>query len=534
MFTRTTHHFATALVVAALAAPGCGKPKGETTPPDATPPADNGPPVAAKPTRVYQDPPPPTEPRDVQFPDLQKITTKNGLEIYVVENHEVPLITAQLVIKAGTMDDEQLAEMTASMLGEGTKTRAKAKIDQEIEFVGGSLGAGAGIHDTSVFSQVLKRDIKLALTLMADEVMNPAFPADALTKLKDKAKTGLKAMKSNSDVLADHLFQMAAYPAGHPYGRPIPSEAQIDAVTVDAVKKFHDTFYRSNNAYLILSGDITVPEAEKLGNEVFGKWKPIEGNAPINPLNGFKSYKHPPKLIVHLVNRPGSAQSDIRVGNLALARKNPEWIKLDLASDILGGGSTGRLFLDVREEKGLTYGIYTKMEPGVAPGTWRIWTKTKTATTGEMLKAIFGHIKKMRDEDVTAKEFEDVTREAIGSFPLSIETADQVAGRVRTILTYGLPNDYYKTYRDEVRKAQLADMKTMSRKFMNDVPVVVVVGRADKTEQQIKDALPDATIVHYDTDLNCIEKDTTFCAANKADLAAAPATAPAPAPAPAK
>jgi predicted Zn-dependent peptidase len=420
------------------------------------------------------------------------------------------------------------------MLGEGTKTRTKAKIDEEIEFVGGSLGAGAGIHDTSVFAQVLKRDVKLALTLMADEVINPSFPPDALSKLKDKAKTGLKAAKSQSDVLADHLFQMAAYPAGHPYGRPLPTEAQIDAVTVDAIKAFHNQFYRSNNAYLILSGDITVPEAQKLGDEVFAKWKPIEGAAPANPLNGFKEYKHPPKLIVHLVNRPGSAQSDIRIGNLALARKHPDWIKLDLASDILGGGSNGRLFLDIREDKGLTYGIYTRMDPGQAPGTWRIWTKTKTDKTGEMLKAVFGHIKKIRDEDVTSKEFEDVTREAIGSFPLSIETADQVAGRVRTILTYGLSPDYYKTYRDEVRKAQLPEMKTMARKYINDVPVVVVVGRTDKIEGQIKSALPDAVIVHYDTDLKCVEKDPTYCAANKADLAAAPAAPAAPAPAPAK
>jgi zinc protease len=511
----TTVRLATALSLAGALA--CGKKTEDTKPPDTTPPPTEQPPpvVDNTPKRVYQDPPPPTEPRQVQFPDLQKIVTKNGLEVYVVENHEVPLVSAQLVIKAGTMDDEQLAEMTASMLAEGTKTRTKAKIDEEIEFVGGSLGAGAGTHDTSVYSQVLKRDVKLALTLMADEVLNPAFPADALAKLKDRAKTGLKAMKSNPDVLADQLFDMAAYPAGHPYGRPLPTEKQIDAVTVDALKQFHDRFYRSNNAYLILSGDITVAEATKLAEDVFGKWKPIEGNVPPNPLNGFKEYKHPGKLVVHLVDRPGSAQSEVRVGNLALARKHPDWIKLDLASDILGGGSNGRLFLDIREEKGLTYGIYTKMEPGQAPGTWRIWTKTKTKTTGDMLKAVFGHIKKIRDEDVTEKEFEDVTREAIGSFPLSIETADQVAGRVRTILTYGLPNDYYKTYRDEVRKANIADMKAMARKYINDVPVVVVVGRKDKVESQIKEAMPDAVIVNYDTDLKCLEKDTTFCAKNQ-------------------
>ncbi|HEY8376887.1 MAG TPA: pitrilysin family protein, partial [Nannocystis sp.] len=460
----------------------------------------------------------------VQFPDLQKVTLNNGLEIYVVENHEVPLISAHLVIRAGTMDDEQLAEFTASMLGEGTKTRSKAKIDEEIEFVGASLGAEADIHDTSVYTTVLTRDIKLALTLIADEVMNPVFPAEALDKLKDKAKAALQVAKSNSDVLADHLFKMVAYPGGHPYGRPLATEAQIDAVTVDALKQFHDKFYRSNNSYLILAGDITVPEAQKLGEQVFGKWKPLDGDPPPHPLNAFKKYQHPPKLIVHLVNRPGSAQSDIRVGNLSLARKHPDWIKLELASDILGGGSTGRLFLDIREEKGLTYGIYTAMDPGLAPGTWKIWTKTKTATTGEMLTAIFDHIKKMRDEDVTRQEFEDTTRKKIGSFPLSIETAQQIASRVHTILTYGLPPDYYKTYRDEVRKAQLPEMKVIAGKYMNAVPIVVVVGRADKVESQIKSALPDAVIVHYDSDLRCIEKDQTYCAANRPE-GAAPAAA---------
>ncbi len=513
MFTRTTTRpLASFTLLAVLAA--CGK-QVETKPPEPTPPPVEEPkPIVEAPKRVYQDPPTPTEPRQVQFPDLQKIVTKSGLEVYVVENHEVPLISAQLVIKAGTMDDEQLAEMTASMLGEGTKSRTKAKIDEEIEFVGGSLGAGASVHDTSVFTQVLKRDIKLALTLMADEVMNPAFPTDALTKLKDKAKTALKAAKSNSDMLADQLFDMIAYPAGHPYGRPLPTEAQIDAVSVDALKGFHGKFYGPNNAYLLLSGDVTVAEAQKLAEDVFGKWKPLSGQLPDHPLNGFREYKHAPKLLVHLVDRPGSAQSDIRVGNLALARKHPDWIKLELASDVLGGGSTGRLFLDVREEKGLTYGIYTKLASGQAPGAWEIWTKTKTKTTGEMLTAIFGHIKKIRDEDVTPKEFEDVTREAIGSFPLTIETAGQIAGRVRTILTYGLKPDYYKTYRDEVRAAQIGDLKTMARRYISNTPIVVVVGRADKVESQIKEALPTATIVHYDQDLKCLEKDTTFCAAN--------------------
>lgn len=516
-----------ALLVGSFAVAAC-KPKVEPKPPEPAPAPEPTPePVVEAPKRIYQDPPPPSEPRPVQFPDLQKFTTRNGIDVYVVENHEVPLVNAQLVIRAGTMDDEQLAQMTASMLAEGTKTRTKAKIDEEIEFVGGSLGAGAGTHDTSVYAEVLKKDLKLALTLMADEVINPAFPKEALDKLKEKAKAGLKTAKGNPDHLADTMFGMAAYPEGHPYGRPLETDGQIDAISLDAVKKFHDDFYRSNNAFLILSGDVTTAEAQALVEPTFGKWKPIAGTAPVNPLNGFRAYPLPKQLVVHLVDRPGSAQSEIRVGNLALARKHPDWVKFQLASDILGGGSTGRLFLDVREKQGLTYGVYARMQPGQAPGTWSIWTKTKTSTTDKMLTALFGHITAMRDTDVTEKEFDEAVTESIGSFPLALETADQVASRVRTILTFGLAPDYWKTYRDEVRKVQLADIKAMSSKYMHQIPVVVVVGRADKVESQIKTALPNATIVKYNADLECIEQtNKALCAANKAKP---PGAAPAPA-----
>lgn len=496
-----------AAMLGIASAPACGK-KQETVVPTPEPEPEPPPPVVEAPKRVYQDPPAAAEPRPVAFPDLQNFTTPNGLQVYVVENHEVPLVSAQLVIRAGDMDDRLLAGMTASMLGEGTKKRKKAAIDEAIEQVGGSLSASSNTHDTSVSSWVLKRDLGLALELMADEVQNPAFPADALDKLKKAEKTGLKAAKSDPGTLADTLFGMVVYPGGHPYGRPLPTEAEIDGITLDAVKKFHDTFYRSNNAYLILSGDITRAEAEPLVQKHLGKWKHIEGKAPENPLNAFKaeSYRHPDKLVVHLVDRPGSAQTEIRVGNLALARKHPDWAKFEIASTILGGGSTGRLFLDIREDKGLTYGIYSQIKPGQAPGTWRIWTKTKTKTTGEMLTAIFGHIAKIRGEAASDEEMKDALNQTVGSFPLELETAQQIAGKVRTILTFGLPQDYYKTYRDVVLTVNTDDVQAMAKKYMLSQPHIVVVGTGKKIESQIEEALPGAEIVHYDTDLNRTDK----------------------------
>ena len=503
--TRITRTLTCAIALTFASQSGCKPKQEETVVPEPEPaPAPAPVAVAEPPQREYMDPPPPSEPRPVQFPEIQSFTTSNGLQVYIVENHEVPLVTAHLVIRAGSMDDEFLADMTASMLAEGTKKRKKAKIDAAIEQVGSSLSAGAGIHDTSVYSRVLKRDLALALDLMADEVQNAAFPADALKKLKEQQKTGLKAAKSDPGTLADTLFNMVAYPEGHPYGRPLPTDAQIDAITVETIKGFYNTFYRSNNAYLILSGDINQAEAEPLVKKYLGKWKHLQGTAPQNPLNAFKAeqYRHPSKLVVHLVDRPGSAQAEIRIGNLALARKHPDWEKFEIASAILGGGSNGRLFRDVREDKGLAYGVYSKIQPGQAPGTWQIWTKTKSKKTSEMLTALFGHISKMRDEAVTDDELSDAINQEVGSFPLGIETPNQIAGKVRNILTYGLANDYYRVYRDEVLKVSKDDVRTMATKYMLTVPHIVIVGTAKKIEPLIQEALPSAEIIHYDTDLN--------------------------------
>jgi zinc protease len=299
------------------------------------------------------------------------------------------------------------------------------------------------------------------------------------------------------------LFDMVAYPDGHPYGRPFATDAQIDAITVADLKKFHDTFYRSNNGFLILAGDITQKEAEPLVKRAFAPWKPVAAEAlPPNPLNQHKQYDLPRDLTVHLVDRPGSAQSEIIVGNLAVARNHPDWAKLQVANTILGDDASGRLFLDIREEKGLTYGIYSAISDGQAPGTFAISTRTRTNSTGEMLAAIFGHIKRMRNEAPAQAEFDAVVRKMLGSFPLEIETSDQIAERLREALVYDLPTDYWRVYRDQLGAVKPADVKDVARKYVHPIPHVVVVGRADKVEKQIKQVFPKAKIFKDDGELH--------------------------------
>lgn len=500
--------FGVVVLSVGLLVSACKKPATETQTPQSSQQAAQATEKPAATTQKYMDPPPASEPKPVQFPEVKQFyVDRNKLAVYVVENHEVPLVNVRLVVNAGQMDDRYLADMTASMLGEGTKKRSKAQLDEAIESVGAQISANAGTHNTYISTTVLKPNVELALALMADEVMNPAFPEDALAKVKEQTKASIKMMRSNPDVLANVLFDMIAYPEGHPYGQPLPKEADIEAISKKQLSDFHQRFYRSNNAFLILSGDITVDEAKRLvaSSKAFGPWKPFEKQEdfPPNPLNRFekKDYQLPQKLTVHLVDRPASAQSEIRVGNLAMSRRHEDWLKLKLASDILGGGASGRLFRDLREEKGLTYGIYSGVSSGQAPGTWQISTNTQTSKTGEMLQGIFAHIEEMRNKQPSEEEFTDTIQQTTGSFPLEIETPQQVASKVYHILTFGLPQDYYQTYRDKVRAIKREEMKSTAETYMRNIPVVVVVGKAAKIEPLIKEALPQASIIKYNQDL---------------------------------
>lgn len=463
--------------------------------------AESGPPAKA-----YPDPPAPGPRKAVNFPDVDTFTASNGLPVHVVENHEVPTVTAQLVVRAGSMDAEFIAPFTIAMLGEGTTTRSKAKIDEAIEFVGGQLGSGGGVHTSTVWSHVLASDAKLALVLMADEVMNPLFPPAALEKLKQQAKTSLSFAKSQPGALASALFDHVTYPDDHPYGRLFPSPEEIDAITVADLKAFRDTFFLPGNSYLILAGDITTAEAKPLVERAFSKWaKGDVAKLPPNPLNKFTEYRLPDKLVVNVVDRPASSQTEVRIGNVAIARSHDDWVSLQVANAILGDDATGRLFADIREEKGLTYGIYSGIAEGQAPGTFAIETRTRTDTTGAMLASIFEHLQRMRTEAPEPGEVDRAKRKLAGQFPLEIETAHDIAGKLRDVLTYALPTDYWRGYWDEYAKIEPKDVQRVAHDYMHAVPNVVLVGDAKAIVPQVKKTLPGAKIVHWNAELERVK-----------------------------
>jgi predicted Zn-dependent peptidase len=451
---------------------------------------------------VYPEPPAAGPPKPFNFPDVDQFTLDNGLTVYVVPSSEVPVVSAQLVVRCGTMDAEYVAPFTSFMLGEGTRARSKAKLDEAIEFVGGYIQAVSGLHATYMFSEVMDKDLKLALTLMADQIMNPIFPAESLEKQKQQAKTGLSVARNDPAVMAAFLFEMQAYPEGHPYGRPLPSDEQIDEITVEDIKKFHSTFYKANNAFLILAGNVDKATVQPLVERTLGSWKPASKNSlPPNPLNAYKNYALPEKLVLHVVDRPGSAQTEVLVGNLALARNHPDWVKLEVANSLLGDDASGRLFKDVREERGLTYNISSDVDGRQAPGTFYISSRTRTKTTGALLAAVFEHIERFRNETPSEEEVQRVVAKLVGGFPLSLETPDAIAGKVREALIYNLPPDYWVKYRQDLLSVDAAAVQDAARKYVHPIPHVVVVGNPDKIVPQLEKTFPDAEIRTYDANL---------------------------------
>lgn len=441
-------------------------------------------------TKQYPEPPPGSEPRPVNFPDVKTITLSNGLPVHVVENHEIPLVTAWLVVNAGSIYADILPSMTATMLLEGTTTRSKAELANAMETLGGELSIETGTHTGGISTEVLSRDLHRALPLLADAARNPAFPQAALDRLKKEAKASVKADKADASSLANTLFKLKAYPANHPYARDFATDAEIDAINVADLKAFHQGLFRPDNSYLVLAGNIDHKQAQQVAEAAFGDWQnPARPRMQLPPLNVPADHRIDNSTI-HIVDRAKSSQAYIVMGGLGPARNHSDYLALERTTAIMGNGSTGRLYKDLREKQGLAYAIGSYMSPARAQGTLRAITGTRINNVGTMLKGLQGHIDHMRAEGPSAQELQDEIRQTIGRFPLQIQTAQQIAYRINMVQAYDLPWDYYKHYRDDIRALNRDSMQAAAQRYWPEQPLIVLVGPKDEVAAQVREHFP--------------------------------------------
>jgi zinc protease len=435
----------------------------------------------------------------VQLPRPQEADLPNGIHLMVLEDHRAPVITMQLIIPGAggyydPADQPGLAGFTASMMLEGTASRTAQQIAQEQETMASSVGVNAGgageTANLGVSSLIENFDRTLALA--ADILFNPSFPDQELTRFKARQKASAMQMRMQPGFLAMERYAAVMYGA-HPNGRVAPSPADIDRVTRQAMVDFHRAHYVPDQAIVAVVGDTTLADVRKRVEAAFGAWK--KSGAAIPPV---KDPEAVGEAKVYLVDRPNSVQTSLVVGAPGINRTSADYDVFNLLNTVIGGGPTGRLFLNLREEKGWTYGAYSGLTAPRFRGDWSASTEIRGDVTGQAVGEILNEVGRLRTEPIPEKEFGDKKRSLVASYALSLETPTVILSNYITSRRYGLPADYWDKYPERIMAITRDQIQAAAKKYLDVTRVqIVAVGDGAKIGEGLKKF---GTVEVYDTE----------------------------------
>lgn len=430
-------------------------------------------------------PPRPLAARSVTFPPYEIRALDNGMQVVLVSHHEQPAVSVRLLVRAGAAQDprEQLgvAMLTAALLDQGTTSRSAEQIADQIDFIGGILGTGAGTDLSFVNAVFMKNDLGTVLDLIADVVRRPAFAPEEVERQRSQAMSGLKVAAEDPGAVARLLIERLIY-GFHPYGLPGTGTAEsLGRLTRDDIVAFHRTWFVPNNMVIAIVGDVTADEAFAGVRRVFGDWesREVPAFAPMDP--------PPPTRRVIVVDKPDAVQTSIRVGQLGIPRKHDDYVALDQAVRILGGEGANRIQRVLRSERGLTYGASADLNTYKLSGGIVAETETRTEATGEALRLLVDEFARLQRESVWPAELEGAQAYMAGNFPLTIETPDAIATQVLNTVFYDLPVKDLETYRERVTSVRPDDIRRVARTYLRpDRLSVVLVGNADAFVKELR------------------------------------------------
>jgi zinc protease len=433
-------------------------------------------------------PPAPARIRPVRFPPFQEEALPNGMTLLLVENHEEPTLSISLSFRAGSAYDpagkDGTAALVAELLTKGTPTQTAEQIAEAIEAVGGSIGASANDDFLTVAADVLSDHADLAFSLLGDVTRRATFPDQELELARTRYLSSLAVELSQAGNVAARAFTKEIY-GRNPYGRNT-SAAAYKAITRDDIVSFAGRRLRPGGSLLVIAGDITLPRARELATQAFGGWR---GGAPASTAFPAPPAKRGTDIL--LVNRPGSVQSNIVIGNTTFPPTDTGYYSARIALHVLGGGSDSRLFTILREQKSWTYGSYAALRRNRGLGYWQATFEGRTEVSDSALLELLHQIDRVRTETIPDSELTAAKGFLIGSFPLTIETPRQIAGAVTTARLLGLPPDYVQRYRERLaavsaRRARAAAQRVIHR----DALTIVVVGDAKALYEKLKGIAP--------------------------------------------
>ena len=383
--------------------------------------------------------------------------------------------------------------MMSSLLTEGTARRNSRQIAEEVERFGATLAVGSSSDFTTVAASSLSVYADEILDLMADVTLNPAFPQNEVDLTRENTKQLLIQQRAQPTFLASERLSQVVF-GKHPYSRLSPTPAMLDSMTRDDLVKFRATTYIPNNAVFMVVGDVDREAIIARIEQLFGDWKPgalPELNLPALPKRHSRS--------VYVVDRPSSAQSNIVIANEGITRTSPDYFPMLLMHTILGANASSRLFMNLREEKGYTYGAYSNLDARRLAGTFRATAEVRTPVTGASLHEFFYELERIRDETVTADELKNAKSYLAGVFPIRIETQDGLIDQLVSVRMYDLPDDYLETYREQINAVTADDIQRVAQAHVTpDRAAIVIVGDAAEISEQVKPYAE--TIELYDTD----------------------------------
>jgi zinc protease len=433
-------------------------------------------------------PPAPGALRPYVFPRVEQFQLPNGLKVVLVEKHTLPVIEGRLMLDAGAQREPAakngVASLTGRLLSEGTADMTGAEIARQMDLLGAQFTSGAGYSTSFADVVALKNVFPQALGIAAKTVLTPSFPQNEFARLKNEALAAYQQTHARTSGLAADAFIRAAFDATAPFSRP-PSgtPATISGLTRDDVVNWHRTMYAPAAGTLLLVGDLTPAEARAIAAQTFGQWTgtraaPETVSNPIRTSAGTR---------VILVDRPGSVQSSIVIGQPGFKATDPDYISMVALNHVLGGGFSSRINMNLREKRGYTYGAFSRLDLRTGAGAFLLASDVRTNATDSALVEAVGEYRRIVSEPVPDAELQGALNNLVSSFPSSVQRVQGLSQNLQALIIWGLPLDYYTTYRERLSAVSADEIaRTAKARLTPDNLIVVVAGDLSKIEAPIR------------------------------------------------
>ena len=445
----------------------------------------------------------------IQLGEPERFTLNNGLTVLIVENNKLPRAAVSLSLDNSPIAEGELAgvsAMTAALLGKGSATIDKDSFNEEVDFMGATIDFGSQSASASSLSRYFGR----VLELMADAALHPNFTQEEFDKEKDILLDGIKSGEKSVTTAARRVENLLAYGKDHPYGEYVSKES-VERVKLADVDAFYKRYFLPNNAYLVIVGDVDAGDLKKQVKKLFGKWK--KKNLSTDPIPDVTNVS---TTQIDFVNMPNAVQTEVTVQNtVSLRKKDADYFPLLIANGILGGGGEARLFLNLREDKGYTYGSYSSMGNNkYTASRFRASASVRNAVVDSAVVELLYEIDRMKKEVVSDEELNRAKAKYVGSFVRAVEQPSTVAAYALEIETEGLPDDFYTTYLESVNNVTKEDIQRVAQKyFLVDQARIVVTGKASEVLDNLEKVQfneSDISVSYYDKYGNVIDRPASF------------------------